>query len=102
MRHQGDAALFSYTRQFDGFAAKASNVQVTKAEIKHALKVVPKVLMDSLRVAIEQIRAFHEKEKPQDWVEKTKEVNWWQRWTALDQVGVYVPGGWRFTHRRSS
>ncbi len=93
VRHQGDTALFSYTRQFDGFAAKASNVQVTKAEIKQALKVVPKVLMDSLRVAIKQIRTFHEKEKPQDWVEKTKEVNWWQRWTALDQVGVYVPGG---------
>ncbi|HVM32195.1 MAG TPA: histidinol dehydrogenase [bacterium] len=93
VREKGDSALFAYTRKLDGFAASRSNVQVSKAEIQKALKAVPLVLMESLRTAITQIRAFHEKEKPRDWVEKGPQVNWWQRWTALDQVGVYVPGG---------
>lgn len=93
VRRKGDAALFAYTRKLDGFAATASNVKVTRAEIQKAVKSVPPVLIESLRVAIELIRAFHEKEKPRDWVQKNARVNWWQRWTALDQVGVYVPGG---------
>jgi histidinol dehydrogenase len=93
VQKKGDSALFSYTRKLDGFAATASNVLVKKEEIKKAFKTIPPALVDSLKVAIEHIRAFHEKEKPQDWVEKTKTVNWWQRWTPVDQVGVYVPGG---------
>ncbi|HET9869516.1 MAG TPA: histidinol dehydrogenase [bacterium] len=93
VRDKGDAALFSYTRKLDGFAASKANVQVTPEEIRRALKGVPKLLLDSLKTAITQIRAFHEKERPRDWVEKSRDVNWWQHWTALDQVGVYVPGG---------
>ena len=93
VRQKGDSALFAYTRKLDGFAVTKSNVQVTQAEIRKALQTVPKVLMESLRVAIKQIRAFHENEKPKDWIKKNQDVNWWQRWTALDQVGVYVPGG---------
>jgi len=93
VQKKGDSALFSYTRKLDGFAATVSNVLVKKEEIKKAFKTIPPALVDSLKVAIEHIRAFHEKEKPQDWVEKTKTVNWWQRWTPVDQVGVYVPGG---------
>ncbi|HVZ80277.1 MAG TPA: histidinol dehydrogenase [bacterium] len=93
VRKKGDAALFSYTRKLDGFAATPQNIQVTKAEIQKALDHLEYPMEVALRTTIRNVRFFHTKEKPARWFHNGPQMSLGQRWTALDRVGLYVPGG---------
>ncbi len=93
VRRRGDAALFAYTRKLDGFRVSASNIAVTPSEIRRALADIPAALGKDLRGAIRNVRAFHEREMPRDWFRRGKNTSWGQRWTPVDRVGLYVPGG---------
>ena len=93
VRRKGDAALFSYCRKFDGFAANTKNIRVTKAEIQKALDHLEFPLEVAIRTAIRNVRAFHTKEKPSRWFHHGPQMSVGQRWTPLDRVGLYVPGG---------
>jgi histidinol dehydrogenase len=93
VRRRGDAALFAYTRKLDGFRPSPSNIAVTPGEIRRALSSIPRVLRRDLALAIANVRAFHRREMPKDWYRKGPATSWGQRWTPLDRVGLYVPGG---------
>jgi histidinol dehydrogenase len=93
VRKKGDGALFSYTRKLDGFAANAGNIRVTQAEIQRALNHLEYPLEAAIRLAIRNVRAFHTKEKPARWYHNGPQAALGQRWTPLDRVGLYVPGG---------
>ena len=93
VRRKGDAALFSYCRKFDGFAANTKNIRVAKAEIQKALDHLEFPLEVAIRTAIRNVRAFHTKEKPSRWFHHGPQMSVGQRWTPLDRVGLYVPGG---------
>jgi len=93
VRRRGDAALFSYCRKFDGFAANARNIQVKPSEIRQALKALPSAVETALRTAIKNVRFFHTKEKPSRWFHNGKQTGMGQRWTPIDRAGLYVPGG---------
>lgn len=93
VRKKGDKALFSYTRKLDGFGVNARNIRVTKAEIQLALKNLEFPVELAIRTAIRNVRAFHTKEKPSRWFHNGPKVSLGQRWTPLDKVGLYVPGG---------
>ena len=93
VRQKGDPALFSYSRKFDGFAANAKNIRVTKAEIQKALDHLEFPLEVAIRTAIRNVRAFHTKEKPSRWFHHGPQMSVGQRWTPIDRVGLYVPGG---------
>jgi histidinol dehydrogenase len=93
VRKKGDAALFSYTRKLDGFAATPKNIQVTKTEIQQALNHLEYPMEVALRTTIRNVRFFHTKEKPSRWFHNGPQMGLGQRWTALDRVGLYVPGG---------
>jgi len=93
VRKRGDAALFSYCRKFDGFAANARNIRVKPSEVRQALKALPAAVETALRAAIKNVRFFHMKEKPSRWFHNGKQSGLGQRWTPLDRVGLYVPGG---------
>jgi len=93
VKKKGDSALFAYTRKLDGFAANAGNIRVKKSEIQQALNHLEYPLEVAIRTAIRNVRAFHIKEKPARWFHNSAQMGVGQRWTALDRVGLYVPGG---------
>lgn len=93
VKKKGDAALFGYTRKLDGFSANPKNIRVTKAEIQNALDHLEVPVELAIRTAIRNVRFFHTKEKPARWFHNGSQVALGQRWTSLDRVGLYVPGG---------
>ena len=93
VRKKGDSALFSYTRKLDGFAANAKNIRVSKAEIQQALDHLEFPLEVAIKTAIRNVRTFHTKEKPSRWFHNGPQMSLGQRWTPIDRVGLYVPGG---------
>jgi histidinol dehydrogenase len=93
VRKKGDTALFSYVRKLDGFAANAKNIRVTRSEIQQALNRLEYPLEVAIRTAIRNVRFFHAKEKPSRWFHNGPQMSLGQRWTPLDRVGLYVPGG---------
>lgn len=93
VRKKGDSALFNYTKKLDGFSATSKNIRVTKSEIQQALNHLEYPLEIALRTAIRNVRFFHTKEKPSRWFHNGPQMSLGQRWTPLDRVGLYVPGG---------
>jgi len=92
--HGGDEALFGYTKQFDKANINAGNVLVTKEEIEYAYTQVDEKLIEVIRKAKENIRTYHEKQRQYSWFDSDpKGIMLGQKVTALESVGVYVPGG---------
>ncbi len=89
VRARGDAAVLRYTRKFDGVSARS----VASLEIKPSTGI-PAERLDALRAAHARIRAFHERQPQQSWeYTEADGTRLGQRITALDRVGLYVPGG---------
>lgn len=94
VRANGDKALFEYTLKFDKTILTADNILVSKEEIEEAYSLVEKSLVEVIKKAAENIRAFHEKQKQYSWFDtKPDGTMLGQKVTALSRVGVYVPGG---------
>ncbi len=94
VRAEKDAAVFAYTKQFDGADINASNVRVTEEEIKEAYTLVDEKLLNVMRKSLENIRVYHEKQKQYSWFDSRPDgVMLGQKVTALASAGVYVPGG---------
>ncbi|WP_413307249.1 histidinol dehydrogenase [Bacillus sp. 1P10SD] len=92
IRTRGDKALREYTEKFD--RVNLSSFSVTEGEIETAYHKVDEGFVSIVREAAENIRSFHEKQLRPSWM--TTEENGTilgQKITALDSVGVYVPGG---------
>lgn len=89
-----DEALFKYTKKFDKADINATNIKVTKEEIEAAYKEVDEHLVEIIRKAIENIRVYHEKQKQYSWFDSEDNgIMLGQKVTAIENVGVYVPGG---------
>ncbi len=89
---KGDAALFSYTKQFDG--VEINDLLVQPEEIDYALAVVDPALISSLEQAKTQIITYHEAQKEQSWfMNKPGGIMLGQKVTPIERVGMYVPGG---------
>lgn len=89
-----DKALFAYTEQFDHAHIDASNVRVTMEEIQAAYEEVGEELLRVIRGSLESIKSYHEKQRQFNWFDsKPDGTILGQKVTALQRVGVYVPGG---------
>jgi histidinol dehydrogenase len=91
---RGDAALLEATRKFDRLALEASAMRVAAAEIDAAVKACDVTTLDALKFACDRIETFHRRQMPKD--ERFTdslgvELGW--RWSAVEAVGLYVPGG---------
>jgi histidinol dehydrogenase len=97
VRAQGDAALLAYTKQFDRFDATVQNIKVSDKEIANALSLCAPELMRSLKMAARRISEYSQRQMPQDmdYLDE-KGVRLGHRWSAIDAVGLYVPGGTAF------
>ena len=95
VRARGDAAVLEYTARFDRLPAeKLSDLVVTAEEMKAALEGLPADQRAALTEAADRIREFHEKELGESFtMTDAFGSKLGQRVTAVDSVGLYVPGG---------
>ena len=94
IRARGDKAIFEYTEKFDKVKIDESNFKVTEEEIEYAYSQVDKRLIDVIKKSAARIRAFHEKQKINSWLEPSENGEMLgQLIRPLEKVGVYVPGG---------
>ena len=94
VRKEKDAAVFSYTKQFDGASINADNIVVSQEEIDEAYEKVDAKLLNVIRKSLVNIRSFHERQLQQSWFTTDERgILLGQKVTALENVGVYVPGG---------
>jgi histidinol dehydrogenase len=91
---RGDAALRDYTRTFDRFDLDAVGLRVTAGEIAAAVKACPAEALDALAFARDRIETFHRRQVPKDdrFIDALG-VELGARWTPIEAVGLYVPGG---------
>ena len=94
VRAEGLAAVLRFGRQFDGADLDEASLKVTAEEIAAGAAACPSKVRDALAFAARRIRAYHERLKPSDgrFVDAEGVALGW-RWTPLDSVGIYVPGG---------
>jgi histidinol dehydrogenase len=95
VKARGDAALLEYTRRFDRVEANdARDLEIGRSECERALAGLPSAQRSALEAAAERVRDYHERQRAQSWSYQDAHGNeLGQRVTALDRVGVYVPGG---------
>ena len=94
VRARGDDALIDCTAKFDRLDLRKTGIAVTGDEIEAAISAVDTKTLDALKLAHERIRSHHEKQKPADeFYEDALGVGLGSRWTAIEAVGLYVPGG---------
>jgi histidinol dehydrogenase len=94
VRARGDAALLDYTSRFDRLTLTADTLRIGQADIDASVTAVPAELLAALDLAATRIEAFHRAQLPAD-LRMTDEagLTLGMRWSALDAVGLYVPGG---------
>lgn len=94
VRKQGDPAVLEYTEKFDRTILTLKDVRVSQEEIKEAYTKVDVNKVKALKLAAQNIRAFHEKQKSSSWVSQEADgVILGQLARPIRSVGVYVPGG---------
>lgn len=94
VRTGGLHAVLDYARRFDGAELTADTLRVTPDEIEAGVAACAPDVREAIAFAARRIRLYHERQRPADarfTDEAGVELGW--RWTALDSVGVYVPGG---------
>ena len=91
---RGDEALIEFTARFDRLALTPATLRIGAGEIAAARAACPAPALAALELAATRIRAFHERQVPAD-LRFTDalgvELGW--RWSAIEAVGLYVPGG---------
>ena len=93
VKSERDKAIFNYTKQFDGVEITADTIRVTDEEIEEAYKQVDTSLIEIIRKAKDNIKTYHEKQRQYSWFDsKPDGTMLGQKVTALQRVGVYVPG----------
>ena len=91
---RGDAALVEYTEKFDRLALQPESLRISEADRAVAGEAVEPAQRDALEFAAGRIEAFHRRQFPKDdRYTDAAGVDLGIRWTPLDSVGLYVPGG---------
>lgn len=94
VRARGDAAVLDYTARFDRMTLKAEALRVSEAEFEAAEQAVDERTRAALVLARDRIRSHHQRQKPaDDRYTDALGVELGSRWTAIEAVGLYVPGG---------
>jgi histidinol dehydrogenase len=91
---RGDDALIDYSRRFDRIELTPETLRISAEEVDAAVAACPQDQVDALKLARDRIVAFHERQRPENlrFTDSAGvELGW--RWSAIESVGLYVPGG---------
>ncbi len=94
VKTEGLPAVLRFAEQFDRAALTEDTLRVTADEIEAGAAACPQSVRDAIDFAAERIRTYHARQRPADaqWTDETGTRLGW-RWTPLEAVGIYVPGG---------
>lgn len=94
VRADGDAALFALTEKFDRLKLTHEKMRITEADFQKARKACGRKTLSALKHAAKRIQSYHKKQLPKDaqYRDRSGVLLGW-RWTPIDAVGLYVPGG---------
>lgn len=91
---RGDAAVIELTARFDRLTLTPATLRVSADEIAQAIAACDVRTLDALKLAAERIQSYHARQKPKDdRFTDALGVELGYRWTAIEAVGLYVPGG---------
>jgi len=99
VKSEGDAAVLAFTKQFDRLnVASVTELEISQEELKKAYEGLSAEQKNALDIAAQRVRAYHEKQRIEtgchSWeYEEADGTRLGQKVTALDRVGIYVPGG---------
>lgn len=94
VKNQGDRALIDYTKEFDQQIIIPEKFRVRGSELDAAYQQLSKDLIHAIQLACQQITIFHQQRIPKSWVQFAEdEIVLGQRYTPIDKVGLYIPGG---------
>lgn len=95
VKNRGDAAVLEYTNKFDKTnASSIKSLEISQKELRAALDDLPVNSRTALQAAADRVRNYHEKQVMQSWsYQEPDGTLLGQQVTALDRVGLYVPGG---------
>ena len=95
VRNKGDQAVLDYTNQFDQCSlTNASELELSKEQLKAAWDSLPKDKAEALETAASRVRVYAEKQKMESWqYTEADGTMLGQKITPLDRAGLYVPGG---------
>lgn len=94
VRTRGLEAVLEFGRKFDGVDLTEASIRVSPEEIAKGLADCPEEVTEAIRFAAARIKSYHERQRPSDLRfidEAGVELGW--RWTPIEAVGIYVPGG---------
>jgi histidinol dehydrogenase len=94
VRTEGLGALLRFASEFDRVELDETTIRVSEAEIEAGAAACPAAVREAIAFAAERIRSYHARQRPADLRftdEAGVELGW--RWTPLEAVGIYVPGG---------
>jgi len=91
---RGDEALIELSRRFDGVDLDQAGLKVRADEVEVAYAACDRKALDALMLARDRIEAYHRRQLPRDdRFTDALGVELGSRWTAIEAVGLYVPGG---------
>jgi len=95
VRREGDAALVEYTNRFDRMtAAHMAELEIPRERLTAALAGLPDAEREALETSVERLKSYHAHQKQESWSYREADGTLLgQQVTALDRVGLYVPGG---------
>ncbi len=93
VRQKGDSALLEYTHRFDRHELPLEDLRVTPEEFAQAYSKVKPEQVDALKLAAQNIRAFHQRQVQESWEYRQDDILLGQMIRPLEIVGIYVPGG---------
>ncbi|MEY4256834.1 MAG: histidinol dehydrogenase [Pseudomonadota bacterium] len=94
VKTEGLPAVLRFAEQFDRASLTEETLRVTADEIDAGAAACPQSVRDAIDFAADRIRTYHARQRPADaqWTDETGTRLGW-RWTPLEAVGIYVPGG---------
>jgi histidinol dehydrogenase len=94
VKAEGLAAVLRYTAQFDKVDLTEATIRVTAEEIAQGAAACEPAAREAIRMAAHRIRVYHQRQRPADqrWIDEDGVQLGW-RWSSLESVGIYVPGG---------
>ena len=94
VKEEGDAALLRYTERFDRLSLTPAELRFSEEEIEAAERACEPETLAALRLAAERIEDYHRRQMPEDLdYEDEQGIRLGHRWSPIDAVGIYVPGG---------